>query len=434
MARKQARPPATDSITLEPLQTTCCACGSRMRMARHSHRTVTTLQGVTHLTLQVYRCRNTTCPRFHQATRPEEEGRWAVPHGEFGLDVIALVGTLRYQQQRSIPQIHEELLRRGLQVAQRTVTDQLYRYEELLALHLADSQRLQERLREQKQVILALDELQPDVGHEVLWVLRDCCSGEVLVARSLLGATENDLVPLLEEAASICRKLDIPIAGVITDGQRSIRNAVARALPGIPHQLCHFHYLREAAKPISDADRHAKKELKKQVRGVRPLERALEGRADAEAEAVRGYCLAVRSALTDDGQPPLDADGLQMEERLQAIDDSIRRVAEKGAPRRTVPTAAACASRTDSDGEALAAYPTSVRLVAPSRSLARQRRAARGEHPAAGVSAAAGDDDATAREVGRSRSRSGRLPQSHRKLLGGTLSVLSGHASASYQQ
>ncbi len=229
----------------------------------------------------------------------------------------------------SHPQIHEELLGRGLQVAQRTVTDQLYRYEELLALHLADHQRLRERLKGQKQVVLALDGLQPDVGHEVLWVLRDCCSGEVLVARSLLGATENDLVPLLVEAATVCQQLNIPIAGVITDGQRSIRNAVASALPGIPHQVCHFHYLREAAKPIAAADLHAKKELKKQIRGVRPIERALEERTDDEAEAIRGYCLAVRSALTDDGRPPLDADGLKLKERLQAISNSIARIAQK---------------------------------------------------------------------------------------------------------
>src|SRR2546425_1717517 len=353
MARKQARPSATQEVTLEPLQITCRACGSRMRMGHHSHRRVTTLAGVTQLTLKLYRCQNRACPRFHQLCRPEEEGGWALPHGEFGLDVIALVGTLRYQQQRSIPQIHEELLRRGLQVAQRTVTDQLYRYEELLALHLGDEKRLCQRIKEQKQVILALDGLQPDVGHEVLWVLRDCCSGEVLVARSLLGATENDLVPLLEEAASICRKLGLPIAGVISDGQHSIRNAVARALPGVPHQLCHFHYLREAATPIADADRHAKKELKKHVRGVRPLERALEGRTDEEAEVVRGYCLAVRSALTDDGQPPLDAAGLRLQERLQAI-----------AARRTQPTAAAAASRTDDDGVPLAAHPASVHLAA----------------------------------------------------------------------
>lgn len=113
MARKQARPPATQQVTLEPLQIICRACGSRMRMGHHSHRTVTTLQGVTRLTLKVYRCRNQACPRCHQPTRPEEEGGWALPHGEFGLDVIALVGTLRYQQQRSIPQIHQELRRLG---------------------------------------------------------------------------------------------------------------------------------------------------------------------------------------------------------------------------------------------------------------------------------------------------------------------------------
>ena len=78
--------------------------------------------------------------------------------------------------------------------------------------------------------------------------------------------------------------------------------------PLINGWLC--HYLREAAKPLYEADRHAKKELKKHVRGVRPIERAREERTDPEAEAMRGYCLAVRSALTDDGPPPLEAPGL----------------------------------------------------------------------------------------------------------------------------
>jgi hypothetical protein len=329
MARKQARPQATHQTTLDVVEKTCRSCGSRLQMARHGHRKVTTLEGVYRLTLKLYRCANTQCPRFHQLCRPEEEGGWALPHGEFGLDVIALVGTLRYGQQRSIPQIHEDLKRRGVTVAERTVTDQLYRYEELLSLHLADQKRLQERLREQKQVILSLDGLQPDVGHEVLWVLRDCCSGEVLLARSLLGATEDDLVPLLCEVANLCQALQIPIAGVISDGQHSIRKAVGRALPGVPYQLCQFHYFREAAKLMADADRHAKKELKKRVRGVRPIERDLEGRTDAEAEVVRGYGLAVRSALTDDGQAPLDAAGLRLQGRLQAISSSISRIEEK---------------------------------------------------------------------------------------------------------
>ena len=124
----------------------------------------------------------------------------------------------------------------------------------------------------------------------------------------------------------------MPITGVVSDGQESIRKAVAKALDGVPHQLCHFHYLREAAKPISEADRHAKKELKKRVRGIRPIERraekeAEEGEDDAAAEVVRGYCAAVRTALTDDGLPPLAAAGLKLHDRLSRIAASLDHVA-----------------------------------------------------------------------------------------------------------
>jgi Transposase, Mutator family len=195
---------------------------------------------------------------------------------------------------------------------------------------LADQQRLRERFKEQGQIILALDGLQPDVGHEVLWVLRDCLSVEVLLARSLLSACEADLANLLREVQQV---FDVPIRGVISDGQHSIRNAVQAVLPDIPHQLCHFHYLREAAKPVYESDRHAQKELKKYLRGVRPIERAVEKRSDGEAEAIRGHCLAVRSALTDDGRPPLEAPGLKLHERISALVASLTRVSEKGAYR-----------------------------------------------------------------------------------------------------
>jgi hypothetical protein len=176
-------------------------------------------------------------------------------------------------------------------------------------------------------VLLAIDGLQPDVGHEVLWVIRDCLSSEILLARPLLSGSEEDLVALLKEVQQI---LPVPVSGIVSDGQRSLRKAIAGVFPTIPHQLCHFHYLREAAKPIYEADRHAKKELKKQVRGVRPIERGVEHQEDEEAQITRAYCLAVRSALTDDGRPPLCASGLTLHERLTLIATSLERVAQKG--------------------------------------------------------------------------------------------------------
>lgn len=330
MGRQAGRPSATREVVLSPQREACVACGRFMRVAYTYRRTVVRLDGLWRLVLRVRRCGHAACPRYHQAYGPEERGAWVLPQGEFGLDIIAQIGHWRAREQRSVPQMHQALRQQGVDIAARSVTELLYRYEELVALRLGDARRRRERLAGQGGVILALDGLQPDVGHEVLWVLRDCISGQVLLARSLLGATEQDLAPLLEEVRSALlgdrAEEALPIRGVITDGQRSLRKAVARALPGVPHQLCQFHYLREAAKPIFEADRHAKKELKKHVRGVRPIERALEGRTDAEAAVTRRYCLAVRSALTDDGRPPLAAAGLRLEARLQAVADSLARV------------------------------------------------------------------------------------------------------------
>jgi hypothetical protein len=330
MARRRGRPRATTERRLEPNRESCWSCGGVLWVAYHNRRRLTLLDEVVQFTLVIRRCRTPSCARYRRAYRPEEEGALALPHGEFGLDVIALVGQLRYCEHRSVPEIHQALRERGVVLAERTVGNLIERYEELVALRLTDQRRLRDRLTREGGVVLALDGMQPDVGHEVLWVIRDCLSGEPLLARSLLSATEADLAPLLRE---VKEALPVPILGVVSDGQTSIRNAVASALPGVPHQLCQFHYLREAAKPIYETDRHAKKELKKAVRGVRPIERAVEGRTGAEAEVTRGYCLAVRSALTDDGRPPLCASGLKLRDRLAAIDASLDRLAEKGACR-----------------------------------------------------------------------------------------------------
>jgi len=103
-----------------------------------NYRTVATLEEVVALRLKIRRCHNRDCPRYHQPYRPEEEGRIALPEHEFGLDVIALVGTLRYGSHRRVPEIHLGLLGRGLVICQRSVTNLLDRYDELVALSLAD--------------------------------------------------------------------------------------------------------------------------------------------------------------------------------------------------------------------------------------------------------------------------------------------------------
>jgi hypothetical protein len=164
----------------------------------------------------------------------DPEGRWALPHGEFGLDVIALIGTWRFREHRSVPEMHQRLQARGLVISERAVTHLLHRYEELVSLHITDRERIADRLQEQGHVILALDGLQPDVGHEVLWVVRDCQSEEILLARPLLSSTQGDITTLLQEAKQLLEPLKVPIKGIISDGEETIRSAVAFVFPNVP--------------------------------------------------------------------------------------------------------------------------------------------------------------------------------------------------------
>ena len=331
MARRTPRPEATQKRTLIPLKESCDQCGQPLSVSNHGHRSVATLSGQWRLTLVIRQYIQPDCPNYHRRQRPEEEGRWALPHGEFGLDIIALIGQWRFREHRSVPEMHQALQARGVTIALRSVTHLMHRYEELVALRIADQERLKTLLQKQGCVVLALDGLQPDQGHEVLWLVRDCLSEEILLAWPLLSSTQGDLTALLTEVKQVLESWKVPIKGIISDGQETIGSAVAFVFPNVPHQLCQFHYLKDATKPLYEADRSAKAELKKQLRGVRPIERALEEYPTPENEAIRGYCLAVRASLTDDSRSPLDAPGLRLYERASQISDSIGRIQEKKA-------------------------------------------------------------------------------------------------------
>lgn len=331
MSRDTARAEPDAEVRLTSCVTICPACGQPMSVAYTKKRKLMTRRGLVRLHLSIRRCDHADCVFYHRPYHPEAEGHWALPEQGFGLDVVLRVGQLRYREHRSCTEIHAQLESEGVTLALRTTQNLLAQYDLLVSLALETLPQRTAQLTAQGRVILAIDGLQPDVGHEVLWVVRDVLSGTVLCARSLLSSASAELRALVEDVAAA---LPVPVVAVLSDGQNSLHNAIAQALPDVPHQLCQFHYLREAARPLWEADRHAKKELKKHVRDVRSIERSAEQQSGAAGDVVLGYCAAVRSALTDDARPPLAFSGLQLAERLERIEASLQTAAKKGGRRR----------------------------------------------------------------------------------------------------
>jgi hypothetical protein len=114
-------------------------------------------------------------------------------------------------------------------------------------------------------------------------------------------------------------QLDLPILGVISDAQSSLREAIAELWPGIPHQTCQFHSLQEAGRPIFEVDRgmraKMRKTLNEKLRPFRPqiAQRVSKLAADPSPEAqqeqqqleiLSEYALAAQASLHFDGKLP----------------------------------------------------------------------------------------------------------------------------------
>src|SRR5438067_9220656 len=139
MPRRSARPRPDRTLELTTHTRDCPTCGRRLWAANKPQRAVVTLEGLVRLRLQVRACRNPACPRHRACLRPAQEGAFALPQHEFGLDVVALVGALRHAEHRSAPAIHAGLARRGVPICVRSVGNLLDRSDELPALSLSDA-------------------------------------------------------------------------------------------------------------------------------------------------------------------------------------------------------------------------------------------------------------------------------------------------------
>ena len=69
----------------------------------------------------------------------------------------------------------------------------------------------------------------------------------------------------------------------ISDKQDAFVTGIAAEFPGVPHRYCDNHFLRDLAKPVLEADSHAKVQMRHKVRGLRKIEQAVLKRQNAEA-------------------------------------------------------------------------------------------------------------------------------------------------------
>jgi hypothetical protein len=169
----------------------------------------------------------------------------------------------------------------------------------------------------------------------------------VWFAEALLSATEAEVRRLIARAREWAGRAGKPVKLWMSDKQDGFVTGIAAEFADVPHRYCANHFLRDLAKPVLEADSHAKVQMRSKVRGLRAVERGALNPSPSAAGApalppaagavVLDDCAAVRGILNDDQGGPLHPPGLRMAEALGEVRQSLQRDLEArkgGGPRR----------------------------------------------------------------------------------------------------
>ena len=94
----------------------------------------------------------------------------------------------------------------------------------------------------------------------------------------------------------------------ISDKQDAFVKGIAAEFPDVPHRYCVNQFLRDVAKPMLEADSHAKVQMRKKVRGLHSIERdALQRRRQSRVQRlpdVKSAAAAGGGAKVAEGSHP----------------------------------------------------------------------------------------------------------------------------------
>jgi hypothetical protein len=270
----------------------------------------------------------------------------ALPGFTFGLDLVVLVGHLRLTQHQTLDQVHvavqERLTPLGVTISRREI---LYLFDAYCTLlrasqSLADDLAWQAQMRRNGGIIISIDGIQPDTGSETIYLVRDVVTGRLLAAENVRSSDTATIMALLQPI----RALDVSVVGAVSDAQESLLQAIAALWPDVPHQVCQFHYLREASRPMFDVDRKLRKQIRKalqqDVRSVRQqletyattldLTEADDKRTAAQCLILDDYALAAQTALNLDALQPFQYASPLVDDALSAIATSLEGLQKGG--------------------------------------------------------------------------------------------------------
>lgn len=321
--------------TYRPKRHLCPRCGGVLKRSHVLWRKhVIFLSGPVDVTSRAYRCSDTRCADANEIHVSQEAETLHLRHRRFSREVIVHVGYRRFWYHQTMYEIHDWLTQDlKMTVSERQVLNLIADF--LALLRAAQPAKVRAELQTIKYLLIGLDGMQPEKGNSCLYIVRELQLGLTLLAETLTESCEGTIrTRLFQPLKDLAQEMDLSWQGVVSDAQDTIRTAVAKELPNVPHQACQSHCLRKAGELTFTVDRNMKKRLKatfrQRLRGVECRIKRLP-ETDPYRPVLADYADAMRSTLLQGGVAPFELGGLRVFDDLTALAGSLARCQKKGA-------------------------------------------------------------------------------------------------------
>ena len=265
--RPQRSFPGAERVILECELEECVHCGGALVPSGtwHVRKYVQTMKGPMFVAGKSKRCDSPDCSHYGHHYHASGVLRVSLPHGTYGLDVLAFIGWQHEHEHKQFVEIQEMLNQQEIEVCERHV-GRLYR--QFLALLGGMNERVKRRLEETATehggLIWGIDALQPEGHGPLLYVLYEALGGTSVAGVQLDHPTADDLVAWLRPYQALPYK----VLATLSDGEKAIMAALETCWPDAPRQRCQEHYLGNLAEPVLKVDGKLQEWMRGDVEGL----------------------------------------------------------------------------------------------------------------------------------------------------------------------
>jgi len=146
------------------------------------------------------------------------------------------MGHRRFARHWSVPQIRSERADTyQIPLSADAIEDAVRRYQTMLAAR-QQAPQVVAAYQHVEAVVLSIDGLQPEKGHETLYVVRELHAKRMWCAEARLSSSADEGRRLLIQARAWATQVGLPVHLWLSDKHDAFVPGIAAEFPGVPHR------------------------------------------------------------------------------------------------------------------------------------------------------------------------------------------------------